>query len=526
MTSRAKTGKRTNEPLSVIDQPDISFPLDPSALPQHDENDNFSRHTDAGKEHTYTGVAERFMAKGRRRNHYYYSLLAKTFSYNIPEGSSVLELGCGWGDLLAAVKPKRGVGIDNNGKMIEAALQAHPDLTFIQGDVQTYPFDEQFDFIIISDLLSATDDIWKLFRNLRAACTPQTRIIISQYNYLWHPVLRFAEKLRLKQRGIYDHWLSVPDIEDFLRLNGFEMVSANKEVLSPIYVPFVSTTLNTYISQLPWIRALSLVLTIVAKPKMETPKPERSVSIIIPTRNELGNIRGAIERTPRLGEDTEIIFVDGSSTDGTIEEINKYIEKYRGTKNISLIHQVSKEHADHSGKMLKLGKGDAVRKGFGAAKNDILMILDSDLTVPPEDLEKFYFAIQEGHCDFANGSRLVYKMEPGAMRFLNVLANYLFGRVFTFLLGQRIKDTLCGTKCLSREAYDQIVDNRKFFGDFDPFGDFDLLFGAAKLHLRIIDIPIKYRERVYGDIKIQRFKHGFLLMRMCGYAFVKMKLRK
>ena len=222
----------------------------------------------------------------------------------------------------------------------------------------------------------------------------------------------------------------------------------------------------------------------------------------------------------------ELIFVDGSSTDGTIEEIEKYIDKYRETKDISLIHQVSSKDADHSGKMLKLGKGDAVRKGFAAAKNDVLMILDSDLTVPPEDLDKFYLAIKEGRCDFANGSRLVYQMEPGAMRSLNIIANYLFGRIFTYLLEQPTKDTLCGTKCLSRTAYRQIEKNRKFFGDFDPFGDFDLLFGAAKLHLKISDVPIRYRSRVYGEIKIERFKHGLILIRMCLYSFFKMKVKK
>ena len=479
------------------------------------------------KKKLYDQMANKFRVGKIRKNKYYYDYLAKIFSYHVPAGSSVLELGSAWGSLLKAVKPKRGVGIDSNEKMIELAREINPEFEYIHADVEDYTHEEKFDAVMISDFLSTAEDIWRIFRNLKGACNPETRIVITQYNYLWMPALRLAEKLGLKWSGLHDHWLSSGDIDSFLRLNGFEIVSISKEMLLPIPIPLVSNFINSYISPLPLINSLGLVVTVVAKPKPQVETPDRTVSIIIPTRNELENIKGAIERTPSLGKATELIFVDGSSTDGTIEEIEKYIEMNRGVRDISLIHQVSKEDTDHSGKMLKLGKGDAVRKGFDAAKHDILMILDSDLSVAPEDMEKFYFALKEGHCDFANGSRLVYRMEAKAMRFLNVLANYFFGRVFTYLLGQNIKDTLCGTKCLTRDSYlGKIAPNREFFGDFDPFGDFDLLFGAAKSHLKILDVPIKYRERVYGDIKIQRFRHGILLARMCIFSFFKMKVRK
>jgi glycosyltransferase involved in cell wall biosynthesis len=474
----------------------------------------------------YDQVAEEYKATGRRKNRYYYNLLARAFSFYVSEGSSVLELGCGWGSLLKVVNPAKGVGIDSNTKMIELARQVNPDFEFIHANVEEYAYNEKFDFILISDLLNSSEDIWKIFRNLKGACKPETRIIISQYNYLWMPALRVAERLGLKRSGLHDHWLGGRDIEAFLRLNGFELVSESKETLLPVPLPFISDWINRWFGRLPLIRALGLVQMLVARPRPEAPSPERTVSIIIPTRNEKDNIKGAVKRTPMLGAKTELIFVDGSSTDGTVEEIEKYIEEYKGVKDISLIHQVSPGDADYSGKMLKLGKGDAVRKGFDAAKHEILIILDSDLTVAPEDLEKFYLALKEGHCDFANGSRLVYRMESNAMRSLNVFANYLFGKVFSYLLGQSVKDTLCGTKCLSRDTYmNKIAPNRKFFGDFDPFGDFDLLFGAAKLHLKILDVPIRYRERVYGDIKIRRFRHGVLLLRMCLYAFFKLILR-
>jgi glycosyltransferase involved in cell wall biosynthesis len=226
-----------------------------------------------------------------------------------------------------------------------------------------------------------------------------------------------------------------------------------------------------------------------------------------------------------MGSHTELIFVDGDSTDGTVEKIEELIEKHRGKKDIKLIHQVPRGSDEaHTGKMLKLGKGDAVRKGFDAASGDILMILDSDLTVPPSELPKFYRAMAEGRGEFINGTRLVYDMEAGAMRFLNMLANHAFSILFTWLLEQRIKDTLCGTKVLSKSDYESIRANRAYFGDFDPFGDFDLLFGAALLNLKIVEVPIRYRARTYGDIKIERWKHGLLLLRMSWIAAKKLKL--
>jgi glycosyltransferase involved in cell wall biosynthesis len=169
------------------------------------------------------------------------------------------------------------------------------------------------------------------------------------------------------------------------------------------------------------------------------------------------------------------------------------------------------------------GKGNAVREAFARATGDILMILDADLTMPPEELPKYYDALASGHAEFANGVRLVYPMEKQAMQFLNMCANKAFSILFTWLLDQPVKDTLCGTKALFRRDYEEIAANRAYFGDFDPFGDFDLLFGADKLNLKIADIPIRYRERTYGDTNIHRWRHGALLLRMCAFAAFKLK---
>ncbi len=281
---------------------------------------------------------------------------------------------------------------------------------------------------------------------------------------------------------------------------------------SPVYIPFISDFINKYIVRLPLIKQLCLVQYVVARVRPVKTKKDFKVSIIIPARNEEGNIENAVKRTPKLGKWDELIFIEGNSSDQTKKEIQRVIEKYKNRRNLVLINQGKGR-----------GKGDAVRKGFAKARGDILMILDADLTMPPEELPKYYKVITEKTGEFVMGSRLVYPMENQAMRFLNILGNKFFSLAFSFLLDQKIKDTLCGTKVLFKNHYDQIVKNRSYFGDFDPFGDFDLIFGAAKLNLKIVEIPIRYKARTYGETNISRFKHGFLLLKMVLFASRKIK---
>lgn len=470
----------------------------------------------------------------RKRNQYYYDELESLLSFLVPPDSSVVEIGCGTGELLAALRPSRGVGLDFSPEMIKRARENFPDssypgLRFTVDDIEELGEDETFDYVVMSDCVGELTDIWQAFRNLNRITTPRSRVVITYYNALWEPVLNLGEKIGLKMPQDYQNWLSLADIENLLLLNGFEVIKKGHQLLVPKDIPLISRFFNRYIARLPLIRSLCLSVYLVARPLQQPPAatPEYPVTVVIPCRNEKGNIRAAVERLPEMGTHTEILFVDGNSNDGTVEEIEKVIEEYRDRKDIKLLHQIppgSADGADH-GRMLKLGKGDAVRKGFAAARGDILMILDADLTVPPEDLPKFYSALGEGHGEFINGTRLVYPMEKEAMRFLNILGNKFFSMVFTWLLEQRIKDTLCGTKVLFKKEYEKIAANRAFFGDFDPFGDFDLLFGAVKQNLKIVEVPIRYRERTYGDIKIERFKHGLLLIKMSFIAMNKLKFR-
>jgi len=432
----------------------------------------------------------------------------------IPSGNKVLELGCGTGDLLNVLEPSVGVGIDSSSQMLRLAAEAYPDLTFKQADVEnsaTWDINEVFDFIIISDTIGLLEDIQSTLEGLHRFCTPSTRIIIGYYNFLWEPLLKIAELIGQKMPQQHQNWLSVADICNLLYLADFQVVKQETRLLIPKKIPIISSFFNRFIAPLPLFKHLCLCCYLVARPFEKADEKTYSTSIIIPCRNEKGNVEPAIKRLPEFGRHQEIIFVDGHSTDGTPEEAKRVMTAYP-EKDIKLLVQ------DGS------GKGDAVRKGFAAATGDILMILDADLTVPPEDLPKFFRALAGGKGEFINGCRLIYPMEKQAMRFLNMLGNKFFGLAFSWILNQRIKDTLCGTKVLLRENYEKIAANRSYFGEFDPFGDFDLIFGTAKLNMMITEVPIRYRERTYGSTNISRFRHGWLLLKMTAFAFKKFKV--
>jgi ubiquinone/menaquinone biosynthesis C-methylase UbiE len=451
-------------------------------------------------------------AKWRRRNWFYHKTLEKQYRMVIPEGSTVLELGCGTGDLLNAVKPSVGYGIDFSEKMIGKAKVKYPGLTFHTADAADFSCDIRFDYVIMSDLLSSLWDIQEVIRNLRNLIHPRTKIIISSYSYIWEPVLRFSEFVGLKAKQPLQSWLTVNDISGILKIEEFEIVKVDKKLLLPVYIPIINLIFNTFIANLPGFNSLCLINLITARP-MFREEEQFSVTVVVPARNERGNIENAILRTPAFGSHQEFIFIEGFSGDQTWEEILRVKEAYPD-KDIKAMKQ--------SGK----GKGNAVREAFEAATGEILMILDADLTTPPEDMPKFYEALSRNRGEFINGCRLVYPMDKDAMRFLNFLANKFFGWFFSYILGQRLKDTLCGTKVLFKKDYELIKANRKYFGDFDPFGDFDLIFGAAKLNLKITEVIVRYRDREYGSTQISRFKHGILLIRMSFFAARKIKFTR
>jgi SAM-dependent methyltransferase len=454
----------------------------------------------------------------RGKNRGYYDAIRRLVKFVVPPGASVLEIGCGTGELLASLEPGRGVGIDLSSKQIEIARRKFPQLELLVGDAETLEVPElagrTFDYVVLSDVVGALFDVWAAFRALRRVCTARTRVVVTYYNLLWEPLLRLGERVGQKMPISQQNWLGMGDLANLLELNHFEVIRRGTAQLLPVELPLVARPLNRYLASAPGLRHLALTQFFVCKLAGgggPIPTREYSCSVIVPCKNERGNIDDIVARTPEMGRSTEILFVDGSSNDGTIAEIEKHIQR-KTRPGLRLIHQGDGR-----------GKGDAVRKGFAAATGDLLFILDADLTVPPEDLPKFYLALAEGKGEFVNGSRLVYPMEGEAMRFLNSVGNKLFGLALSAVLEQRLKDTLCGTKVLFRRDYEKIAAARGFFGDFDPFGDFDLLFGAAKQNLKIVEMPVRYRARTYGETKISRFTHGAQLARMTSYAFRKFR---
>jgi SAM-dependent methyltransferase len=442
----------------------------------------------------------------------YHRRLQEIYAWLVPPGQRVLEVGCGTGDLLASVQAKRAVGVDLSPAMLAVARSRHPGIELIEADAQDLAIDEQFDFIIVSDLVNDLWDVQSVFERLRPLCHDGTRVLINAHSHLWRVPLGAAQRLGVANRLLPQNWLTVEDITNLLDLTGFDVVRSWDEVLCPLPVPGLAPLANRVLVKSWPFRLAALTHMIVARPDpaRRGPRPAPTVSVIVPARNESGNIDEIFTRLPRMGRETELIFVEGHSKDDTLAAIERGIAAHPEWR--ASVYQQTGE-----------GKGDAVRLGFARASGDVLLILDADLTVAPEDLPRFVDALASGRGEFINGVRLVYPMEEEAMRFFNLLGNKFFSLAFSWLLGQPIKDTLCGTKVLWRRDYERIVEGRSYFGDFDPFGDFDLLFGAAKLSRKIVEMPIRYRQRVYGETNIRRWSHGWLLLKMSAFAARRMK---
>jgi SAM-dependent methyltransferase len=445
---------------------------------------------------------------------FYHQRLIHYYTLLVPPGLRVIEIGCAGGDLLAALKPREGVGVDFSEEMIRKASRKYPQHRFIKADAQDVSLNETFDIIVLSDLVNDLWDVQTVLERLQALTHSRTRLILNTYNRLWEMPLVLAQRMGLSNPRLDQNWLTVEDMANLFTLTGYTIIQHRQEILLPVYIPLISDLANRFMVKLWPFSWGALTHFIVAQPASDPKQvrlPEEPVvSVIVPARNESGNISEIFERTPEMGRGTELIFVEGHSQDDTYEAIERTRAQFP-RRPCKVFKQTGQ------------GKGDAVRLGFAQAGGEILMILDADLTVPPETLPRFYEALVSGKGEFVNGVRLIYPMEDQAMRFFNMVGNKFFSLAFTWLLGQPLKDTLCGTKVLWRNDYERIAANRSFFGDFDPFGDFDLLFGAARLNLKIIDLPVRYRERRYGTTNINRWSHGWLLLKMVLFAARRIK---
>jgi SAM-dependent methyltransferase len=456
-------------------------------------------------------------ASPRKKQHGFHAQILGKLRHHIQAGARVLEWGCGRGSLLKGLEPSRGLGVDLSPKMIEQAQarNAESGVEFREGDIATETIDEKFDAIVLDFLSGYLADVQQGLENLHTSCHPRTRIYLTSLNHLWKPLFAVAQPLGLVLKQPPSNWLSMADLTNLLELSGFEVVKSSTEQIFPFRVPLLSGFFNRFLGRLPGFRQLGASLFIVARPVAKPViESEISCSVILPARNESGHIKAALDRIPALGKKTELIIVEGNSTDDTWEVIEREVAAYEGPLEVSYMKQPGK------------GKWDAVYAGFAKARGDVLVIQDGDLTAPPEDLPKFYEAVASGRAEFANGSRLVYPMESEAMKFLNFFGNKFFALALSFVVDRPIKDSLCGTKMLLRSDYDRLLKRIEEFGEFDPYGDFNLIFGSALLDLTIRDVPVRYKDRAYGDTNISRFSGAALLLRMTWFGLRKLRFHQ
>lgn len=442
-----------------------------------------------------------------RSNRYYYGRLKRLLRFIVEPGKRVLDVRCETGHLLGSVEPSYGVGVEIGEAMVSQARRKHPELHFLQADPERLSLNEKFDYILFNHIFDTVDILHALER-IRVHCTEEARVLIFNYNHLWEPLLDFASRLGLRSPFVEPNWVSEYDVRGFLSLAGFRPIRTHRLFLWPKWIPLLSYVLNDLLGRLPGLRRLCMLQIIVARPVPEPKREEETtVSVVVPCRNEFGNVCPAVERIPAMGKHTEILFCDDKSTDGTRDEIERMQELYP-EKDIKLV--------DGPG----ICKAENVWTGFRASQGDVLMILDGDLSVMPEELPVFFRALVSGRGEFVNGSRLVYPMRRHAMKMANMVGNKLFGLLFSFLLDQRIKDTLCGTKVIWRRDWERMEKNIGSWGLRDLWGDYELLFGASKLHLEIVELPVHYQERIFGVTKMTRvFSNGLRMLRICWFAW-------
>jgi SAM-dependent methyltransferase len=442
-----------------------------------------------------------------QKNGYYYDSIKHLLRFIVEPGKRVLEVRCQTGHLLAAVKPSLGVGVEISDNLLAIARKNHPNLNFVCCNPEDLALGEKFDYVIAGYIFD-TEDIQTSLERVREHCTEATRVLIINYNQLWEPVLQLASALGLRTPFVEPNWVSEQDVQGFLRLSGFRHLRTHRILFCPKYFPLLSSFLNGFIAKLPGLRRLCLIQVIVARLESTTRKEhEESVSVVVPCRNERGNIQAVVERVPDMGTHTEIIFCDDKSTDGTADEVRRMQALYPH-RDIRLIEGPG------------ICKAENVWTGFRQSKGDILMILDADLTVMPEELPFFYRALVQGRGEFINGSRLVYPIPKMAMKFTNRVGNKVFGIVFSYLLSQRFKDTLCGTKVLWRKDWLRIEKGLGSWGIRDLWGDYELILGASKLHLEITEVPVHYQERIHGVTKMTRvLSNGLRMLRICRGAW-------
>ena len=435
--------------------------------------------------------------KWKKKNSYYYRSLKAFIKHIVQPNSSVLEIGCATGDILASTNPSRGVGIDISSEMIKLASEKHPQQEFVNTSIENFQNQEKFDYIIMVDVIDHVYDVMDVFKAVYQHCHPTTRIVLTTASPWWDPVFMIMEKFKAKMPEGPHNFVEIKNIANILELLDFKVNYFGYMLLFPKYIPILSYLANTVGVRTWGVRRLSPIQYMLIQPLMRNEiNLGLGCSVIIPCYNEENNIEEAIRRIPSMGKYTEIIVVNDGSQDRTADCVRELQKKY---SNLKLIDNPSNK-----------GKGYAIQQGFAAATQEILMTLDADLSVPPEELPRFFDPLNKAQGQFVNGTRMVYPMiEPQRMRTVGLLGNKILGQIMTFIIRQDLSDTLCGTKAFYKR------DLKYMNMGVDKWGDFDLLFGAAKLGNTILEVPVHYKSRKTGEPRMKLFRHGFYILKAC-----------
>ena len=440
----------------------------------------------------------------KEKNWYYHNLLRQIFKKYIPEGSKVLQIGYGLGDALAALYPQKAMSIDEDEELIDISKRRFPSIQFIKAKPEEVIVKGKYDYVIIPNSVAHFYDIQTVLEKTLKVLSKNSKVVMTATNPRWEQIFYILEKLKLKRPEDSRNWLRLADLRNIFEISGYDVEESGYSILIPAHIPFFSNLVNNFIKGSGFLAQFCVEEYIVARKAKLRRKKNLSCTVLIPCYNEEENIKQAIATVPKMGTKTEILVVDDGSSDKTAQVVKRVMKK---NKNLKLISYKPNQ-----------GKGYAVKKGFDAVVTDTMMIQDADMTVPPEELPRFFNLIAEGKADFVNGTRMIYPMEEEAMRQLNLVGNLIFSWIFSWLLGQKVTDTLCGTKALFKRDYKKI----KMGGE--SWGDFDLLFGASENKLKIVDLPVHYKKRVAGKSKMKAFKHGLVLAKMCIVGLWRLKL--
>jgi len=338
------------------------------------------------------------------------------------------------------------------------------------------------------------------FDKLDSSLNEEAKVIVSYYSKIWKPFFFIFSLFGLIRNYKNSLFFSKDTLEIFLRTGNFEISKKIPNYFIPFNIPIINKFLSILINFLPFLDNLSVTKVFYLRKKNYKKRQNKKISLIIPCKNEQGNILNIVtDAKKELIIPYEIIFVDDKSSDNTFQIIIDCKKKF---SDVDI--QVTKG----PGK----GKSLAVNEGIKIATGYYSIIFDADMTVNMKDINVFYNAISNGNADIINGSRLVYKPYTGAMRYLNFLGNKFFSKLSSFITGELITDTLCGSKCF-------ITKDFKIFNEFkdnnninDIWGDFNILYSSNFYGLKCIDLPVRYYERVEGETKMKKRFYFFLNM--------------